>query len=272
MVTSLLAFFVSQQPTCCPPTMAEFATDPAFVVLHLAPLPFHFVAQTGKNATFGVDGEKEGTGFFVPAEKGNHVGIVLIHEWWGLNDYIRKTAESLHAKTGYAVLAVDLYEGKVATTGADAGKFMQEVDSTRAKAVVKAAVKALRSGSLGSRSTKIGSVGYCFGGGWAYNTAVEGSRGVQACVMYYGMPDTSPLALSELKAPVMFVHPKRDQFINDGVVKRFEAAMKSIKNPFETYHYDADHAFANPSNPRFNKEAAADAEKHELAFFKKYLG
>ena len=252
--------------------MAQFANDPEFVAMHLAPIPFRFEPTDGHNTTYSVPGQEKANAYFVPASKGNHVGIVLVHEWWGLNDYICKTAESLHEKTGYAVLAVDLYEGKVAKTPGDAGKFMQGVDPNRAKAEVKAAVAALRSGALGSKVTKVGSVGYCFGGGWSYNTAVEGSTGVQACVVYYGMPDLSPAALASLKAPVMFVHPKKDQWINDEVVSKFESAMKAKHHPFEMYHYDADHAFANPSNPKFNKAASADAEKHELAFFKKYLG
>ena len=95
--------------------MADFAKDPAFMALHVAPLPFHFEPVSGHSATFKDAKGKNSTGFFVDANKGNHVGIILVHEWWGMNDYIKKTAEALHEKTGYAVLAVDLYEGKIAT-------------------------------------------------------------------------------------------------------------------------------------------------------------
>lgn len=254
--------------------MDAFAKDPTFVAMHLPPVPVHFVPVAGRNLKFKDANGKAAAGYYVPPASGAKAAVILVHEWWGLNDYIRKTAEELHEKTGYAVLAVDMYEGKVATTQDTAGRYMAAANANeaRGRAIVKGAVRTLKAGGLGFKAAKIGSVGYCFGGGWSFTTAIEGGKDVNASVVYYGMPDTSPKSMAAIKAPVLFIHPRKDQWITDEVVTRFESAMKAAKLPYETHHYDTDHAFANPSNPKFDRGAAADAMSHELAWFKKYLG
>lgn len=266
----LSATAVTAPKSCCA-NMGEFASDPAFVAAHLAPRPMRFAPTEGHAVSIPVKG-KAAAGFFVPASKGKSVAVIMVHEWWGMNDYIRREAERLHDKTGYAVLAVDLYEGKVATDEKEAGQLMGQVDATRAKSIVGSAVNSLKTGTFGIRAKKLGTVGFCFGGGWSYQTAVAGGKNVNACVMFYGMPDTSPAALSALKAPVLMVHAKKDQWINDKVVGDFEAAMKKVKKPLTVLHYDAAHGFANPSNPIYDQKSADDAWAHTVAFYKKTLG
>lgn len=209
--------------------------------------------------------------FWVKPKNGSRVDIVLVHEFWGLNDYIKRLAEQLNDETNYGVLAVDLYEGKVATDAKVAGEYMQAVDSGRATAIVRGAVTGLKKGTFGSKAAKIGTLGFCFGGGWSFNTAVQGGANVQACVMFYGMPDTSAEAMAKLKAPVLMIHAKKDQWINDEVVSKFQAAMKAAGHSLEVVHYDAYHAFANPSNPHYDKADGDDAMRRTLAFFKAHL-
>jgi len=256
--------------SCC--DMAMFANDPAFISAHFAPLPVTFKLKEGSTVSFSDAHGKTASGFWVAPAPGAKAAVIMVHEFWGLNDYIRREAERLHDETGYAVLAVDLYEGKTSTNAQEAGKLMQGVDKVRAAAIVKGAVKSLKTGAFGFRAKKIGSVGYCFGGGWSEQTAIEGGKDVNASVMYYGMPDTSPEAMSKLKAPVLFIRATNDRWINAEVEAKFTAAMSAAHKPYGVLNYDADHAFANPSNPKYNEKAAKDAHEHELDFFKKLLG
>src|SRR5204863_418424 len=101
--------------------MAHFAADPAFIAAHAAPARLKFKPHDGSMVVFKTPGA-EGHGFFVPAAKGNRTAILVFQEWWGLNDYIKRESERLHDELGSAVLAVDMYDGKVATTAEDAGK------------------------------------------------------------------------------------------------------------------------------------------------------
>lgn len=269
-ILALTALALAQQrdaPNCC--GMEAFLTDSKFVAIHGKPVARKFQAQVGKKVTYRDTAGHETKGFYVPPKTGAKAALVMIHEWWGLNQNIEAEAERIHGLTGYAVLAVDLYEGKVATTPEDAGRFMREVNADRAKAIVKAAVGALKKGDFGFRAAKIGTVGFCFGGGWSFQTAVQGGPQVNACAIFYGMPDNS--AIPTISAPVIFIHPKRDQWITDSVVSTFVAEMRKNGKAVEAYHYDADHAFANPSQQAYNKQAAAAAWAKTLAFFKRNL-
>ncbi len=251
--------------------MAEFLSDPAFMAMHLTPLRINYQPKEGKNVSLPIAGGKPMTGFYVGPKEGAHSAIIMVHEFWGLNDHIKKTAEMLHDQTGYAVLALDMYDGQVASTREDAGKFMSAVKNDRGDAIVRAAVAGLKSGALGFRPQTIGTIGYCFGGGWSFKTAVQGGKNINACVMYYGMPDMAPTALAAVKAPVLFVHPTKDRWITAKVAQDFKVAMGKLKKSVEVLHYDADHAFANPSNPQYDAKNANDALAKTLAFYKKHL-
>jgi carboxymethylenebutenolidase len=170
------------------------------------------------------------------------------------------------------VLAVDLYEGKIGKTAQEASTLMANVDKGRCTAIVAGAVADLKKGDLGLKFARIGTVGYCFGGGWSHETAIQGGKNVQACVMYYGMPDVAPTALAKLKAPVLMIHATQDQWINQKVVDGFQEAMDKAGKSLRVLHYDAAHAFANPSNPKYDKPAADAAYAEVLAFYKKNLG
>jgi carboxymethylenebutenolidase len=249
--------------------MAQFVDDPAFTAAHLAPAPIRLQAKDGKMVAFATSGV-EGHGFFVPAKKGNSTAILVFHEWWGLNDYVKREAEALHNELGAAVLAVDLYDGKVTADPKEAGKLMQSMDQTRGIALVHGAIDALENGKL-AKAKGLGTIGWCFGGGWSHRAAIEGGAAVKACVIYYGMPSTSQADLARLKAPVLMFWGTQDGFINAKVVSDFEAAMNKAGKPLKTQSFNAVHAFANPSNPKFDKAATATSHAETLAFFRKNL-
>jgi len=279
MLIALLGSLVLSGPghpqgrtNCCGGDMTPFLTDPSFLAAHLTPKEYTYKGKDGSSITIKDANGKDAGAFYVAPAPGNKTAIIMVHEFWGLNEFIKQEAQKVHDATGYAVLAVDLYEGKVGKTAQEARQYMSSVDKTRATAIVSGAVKDLKRGDLGVRFGKIGTVGFCFGGGWSHETAIQGGKNVQACVVYYGMPDLQPSELAKLKAPVLMIHATKDQWINDKVVSDFQSAMKSSGKSLEVLHYDANHAFANPSNPIYDKKSADDAFEHVIAFYKKNLG
>lgn len=251
--------------------MEQFAKDKEFHAAHTM-READGTKLSGKDVEIAV-GDGKAKAYWVAPKEGHDQSVLMIHEWWGLNANIRETADKLNSKCGYGVLAIDLYEGKVAKDADEAGKFMGAVDNKKASATVNAALRALKAGVDGSKpSLKLGTIGFCFGGGWSHKAAIMGGADVKACVVFYGMPSTAPGELERLKAPVFFVAAKQDKWINKGVVDGFKSAMESAGKSVEVSEYDADHAFANPTSQSYKSEAAQDAWDKTFAFFKKNLG
>jgi len=203
-----------------------------------------------------------------PDGKGPFPAIIMIHEWWGLNNHIKQTADKL-VKEGYVVFAVDLYKGKIATNPDEANRFMGEVKQDESIAVLNSAYKWLKKYPA-SKEMKVGSIGWCFGGGYSLQAALNLPK-IDADVIYYGMLESDPKVLSKLKGPVLGIFANQDGWINTKMVNEFETGLKAAKVSASINRYDADHAFANPSNPKYNEAAASDAWGKTLAFFKQNL-
>jgi carboxymethylenebutenolidase len=202
--------------------------------------------------------------------KGALPGIIVIHEWWGLNDNIRSMADQL-AGQGYAALAVDLYGGQSAQNAAGARKLMQAVfmHPEAARDNLRQAYAYLHDHE---HAPRIGVIGWCFGGGWSLQTALMFPDQLNAAVMYYGQPVDDVAELSKLKVPLMGFFGEEDQGITVKDVQAFEKALRAAKVNAEIHEYpNAGHAFANPSGERYRPVAAADAWKRTLAFFARYL-
>jgi carboxymethylenebutenolidase len=192
----------------------------------------------------------------LPAGPGPHPGVIVIHEWWGLNDHIRHWADRL-AADGYAAVAVDLYGGGVATTPEAAMALMKAVDESKARAIVTAAHTFLVEDAR-VKAPKTGSIGWCFGGGWSLQTALAVPE-LDAAVVYYGRPITDPAALAPLGARVLGVFGSKDASIPASVVDGFESALRTAGKDARVLRYDAEHAFANPSSARYDAPAATAA-------------
>jgi carboxymethylenebutenolidase len=264
-----LMLFAQAGKSCCAPTStAEFAmlaSDEKFRSAHLEPIPFTFVSEGGKNIAFKTADGIDAKAFEIRSTKETKSYVFMIHEWWGLNDYIKQEAEKLQKELGSVnVIALDLYDGKVAATQQEAGKYMGEAKEERIRTISRGALA-----YVGSKA-KVATIGWCFGGGWSLQAALMAGRQTSACVMYYGMPETDIEKLKAMHGPVLGIFAKKDGWINPEKVKEFESNMKKVARKLTVKMYDADHAFANPSNPKFDKEAAADAHTAVLAFLKKY--
>jgi carboxymethylenebutenolidase len=195
-------------------------------------------------------------------------GVVVIHEWWGLNDHIRHFSDRL-AADGYAALAVDLYGGKVATTPDQAMTMMKAVDDAKARAILGAAHRFLAEDPR-VKANKRGVIGWCFGGAWSLQQALM-QPDLDAAVIYYGRLETDPKVLAKIGAPVLGVFGDQDKGIPPAAVEEFAAAMKQAGESLELHRYDAPHAFANPSSAHYDAKAAEDAWGHVRVFFAEHL-
>jgi carboxymethylenebutenolidase len=210
-------------------------------------------------------GRKVEAALAVPA-KTPAPSVLLVHEWWGLNDQMKTMAREF-ANEGFLALAVDLYEGKVASDPTTAQNLMQAVDPAKAIETLSVWVRWLKKDS---RSTgKVGTVGWCFGGGWSLNASI--ANPVDATVIYYGYLERSADDLKGLKGPVLGHFAEQDQWINKAMVDGFEARMKQAGKSLEDYRYSANHAFANPTGQNYDKEDAQTAWRRTLAFLRKNL-
>jgi len=193
--------------------------------------------------------------------------ILLVHEWWGLNNQIKSVASEF-ANQGYAALAVDLYQGKVADTRDGARNLMQSVDPEVATETLNIWVKRLREDARAG--AKLATIGWCFGGGWSLNASLAAP--VDATIVYYGRVNKMAEELSALKGPVLGHFATQDKWINKQMVSGFESAMDAAGKSYSTYWYDAQHAFANPTSARYDAEDAALAWQRTLDFLKQHLG
>lgn len=215
-----------------------------------------------------IDGRKE---FFVEpfddAPEGEKFpGVVMIHEWWGLNENIKEMARGL-AGHGYKVLAVDLYKGKIATTTPDAIKYRADTSLEETTRILREAVRFLRE----QNSDKVASLGWGYGGEKSLELALSGEP-LDATVIYYGQLVTEPQRLSLIKWPVLGIFGDEDKTIPVETVETFENVLNSAGITNEIYRYPGvGHALANPSRGNYAPDETKDAWAKTLAFLKKSL-
>ena len=202
-----------------------------------------------------------------PVQK-NAPTILLIHEWWGLNNQIKVMAAEF-AKLGYIAVAVDMYDGEVASTPKEAMSLMKGVTPESGTDTVTAWIDWLKNHE---RSTgKVATLGWCFGGGWSLNASLANK--VDATVIYYGRVNKTAEQLATLSSPVLGHFGTKDKSINKEMVNGFlKAATEAGKDKqILTYWYNAGHAFANPTGARYDEADAALAWERTQVFLKAHL-
>ncbi len=230
--------------------------------------PYHARAQAAtleQVSTTTPDGRTVQASLALPDAR-SAPGVLLIHEWWGLNDQI-KTVAAEFARLGYAALAIDLYDGQAATDPETAKKLIDSVKPEAAKQTLAAWIGWLR--AHGATTEKLGAVGWCFGGGWSLRGSLAAP--VDASVIYYGNVALPAAELAALKGPVLGHFANKDNYINRPMVEAFEAEMKIAEKPLVTHWYEAEHGFANPTSARYDQADAALAWERTTAFFKQNL-
>lgn len=245
---------------------AMLAADKKFVMSHPVPLKYHYQSKLGKEVTYKTPDGQTAKGFLFQSPNPKAGYLLVIHEWWGLNDWVKKESEKLFTDLGNVnVLDLDLYDGKVATTREEAGALMQGVKDDRARAIISGALA-----YTGSKA-RIATIGWCFGGGWSLQASLMAGNRAEACVMYYGMPEQDVNKLKTLHAEVLGNFANKDQWITPKVVAKFEADMKTAGKKVTVHGFDADHGFANPSNPIYDSEATKEAYSYTIQFLKSKL-
>lgn len=207
------------------------------------------------------------SGYLAKPASGSGKGVIVIQEWWGLNDNITGIADRFAAE-GFMALAPDMYHGTLATEPDEAGKLLMALDFARAEKDLRGAVTYLKDASGGA----VGTVGFCMGGALSLFAACNSPGDVGACADFYGGHPAIQYNFGGLKTPVLGIWAEHDDFVNPSL-PRIEEGIKGAGVEYESKVYPGTaHAFFNDTNKDgFNKEAADDAWQRTLAFYRKHL-
>lgn len=242
------------------------ASTASFAMMHDNPLAYTVADPLGKPVSFKAADGTTAMGYEIRSKKKSNKWLFVIQEWWGLNDYIKKESETFYNDLGDVnVIALDLYDGKIAATADSAMKLIQSAKTERLESIIKGAI------AYAGTDAKIYTVGWCFGGMWSLQSTLLAGKQAAGCVMYYGRPENNIEKLKTLNCDVIGFFGNKDRSPSPEVVNKFEADMQTAGKKLISHKYDAGHGFANPSNPVFNKEAAADAHAKAVAFLKERM-
>jgi len=206
------------------------------------------------------------TAYVARPETDSSAAVLLIQEWWGINDHIRDIA-GRYAGEGFLCIAPDLYRGKVVKDAQEAARLMQDLAIEDGMETIR---ETIAEAKQAYKVQKLGITGYCMGGTYALRAACEIPEFAAAAPFYGDIPPHN--VLKNLKAPTLFIAGKRDGWINAEKVSALKDAAGKYNLPVEVVVYDADHAFFNDTRPEvYNAEAAADAWKRVLDLFRKQL-
>jgi carboxymethylenebutenolidase len=195
-----------------------------------------------------------------------NAAVILIHEWWGINDHILDIA-GRYAKEGYLCVAPDLFRGRVAKDPQEASALMQALDIKDGMETIQ---KAIQETERVYEAQRFGITGYCMGGTFALRASCEISELAASAPFYGDIPEDK--VLQELSVPTLFIAGNKDSWITPAKVNSLREAARTHSLPVEIVAYDADHAFFNNTRPEvYNASAAADAWKRVLGFFRKHL-
>lgn len=223
-----------------------------------------------QNVTFVSAGETVHGVLYRPAGAGPFPAIVVIHEWWGLNDWVKQQAQ-MFAEHGYVALAVDLYRGQVATDPEMAHELMRALQQDRGVRYLASSVAYLKTLSY-VNANRLGAVGWCMGGSFAMQLAIA-APSLRAVAINYGALETEPAQLKKIHAAILGNFGALDRGITPQDVHDFAAEMQKIGHPVDVKEYpDAGHAFQNPANKTGYRAAdTVDADRRMFAFFARYL-
>ena len=273
LVVLLLLFpsiLYAQQKSCCSHSASEnfamLSKDKNFETAHLSPLPLEFTPEKGAMITFESTDGKTANAFEIKSDSATNNWIFVFHEWWGLNDYIKREAERISNEVPAAnVLAIDLYDGQTTDKAEKAQEIMQGIDDKRARAIIQGAIN--RAGD----KAKIATIGWCFGGTWSLQASIMAGNQAAACVIYYGYPETDTEKLKSLQCGVLGIYGTKDNWITPALVTAFEKNLKDLNKKVIIKNFDAVHAFANPSNPEYDKNASIQANQLAIAYLRSRL-
>ncbi|MFZ6052097.1 dienelactone hydrolase family protein [Halocola ammonii] len=240
---------------------AALSDDDSFKTSHLEPEDFVLQDRMGEDITFECADGKDGMAYFIESEEPSDKYLFVFQEWWGLNDHIREKAEKYYKDLDNVnVMCLDLYDGKTTTDREKAGELMQNADEKRIRTIIEGAIDHV------GADAEVATLGWCFGGGWSLQATIILEEQAAGCVVYYGMPEKDMSRIEEIETEVLGIFAKKDGWITPEVVGNFEEKMEEAGKSLTVHFFDADHAFANPSNPVYDKEATEEAYDLSISF------
>jgi carboxymethylenebutenolidase len=241
------------------------------VVLALLLLSVDVFAAQGREVTYKSGNDTVRGMLYQPPNANSKVpGIVVIHEWWGLNDWVKEQASKL-ADQGYVTLTVDLYRGKSTSNPEEAHELMRGLQQDRAVRDLLAAADYLRS-QKNVDPAKVGAIGWCMGGGMAFQLAVNDPK-LKAVVINYGATSDDPNTLKKINAAFLGIFGGQDRGISPQDSKKFAEEMEKLGKTGQIRIFpDAGHAFENPNNKQgYRPQDAAEAWQLTTQFFDEHL-
>lgn len=220
-----------------------------------------------KTETMNLTTSREATTAHVARpESDTKAAVILIQEYWGINDHIRDIA-GRYANEGFLCIAPDLYRGKLAKDPTEASQMMQGLAIEDGMEIIR---QAIAEAKRIYHVERVAITGYCMGGTFALRAACQINELAAAAPFYGDIPEEN--VLKNLRVPTLFIAGKRDAWINAAKVKQLTEAARKYNLPLEVVTYDADHAFFNDTRPGvYDPEAAADAWRRVLELFRKHL-
>jgi len=241
------------------------ATTPAFANMHPDVRKANQEPLLGSMIQYKTSDGLMANGYFIPSKKKSKKWLIVIQEWWGLNDNIKHEADKYSKDLqDMNILAVDMYDGKVAAKADSAAKIMRSVNMDRLTNIIRGAI------TLAGDKASIYTVGWCFGGMWSLQSAILAGSQAKGTVMFYGRPENDLEKLKSIQCDVIGFFGNLDRSPAPAMVTEFENNMKTAGKNLVTHKYEAGHGFANPSNPSFNADAAADSYSKAIAFLKSH--
>jgi carboxymethylenebutenolidase len=259
----------SQQQSCCAISahdqFVRMSQSIGFQEMHDIPKTLMIDSTKGKTIIYPNTDDIYSNAWLIEAKnKKSKKFVFVLHEWWGLNNFVKNEAIKLHeAMPDVNILCLDLYDGLIAFSRDSAAAYMGRLKTARAETIIKGAIAYV------GKKASVYTTGWCLGGGWSLQASLLAGKQAKGCVIYYGMPEQDVNKLKKLKTDVFCVHPTQDKWITQKVMDEFGAKMKIAGKRFMLQQYDADHAFANPSNTtNYKEDFAKDAFAKMVAFFR----
>jgi carboxymethylenebutenolidase len=242
--------------------MQAFALDLEFQNFHPKPIASTFEGL-GTMTTFATDDNATASAYLIRAKKKSNKWLFVYQEWWGLNEHIKSEAEKFYKDLNgqVNVMAMDMYDGKVATEPKDAGKYMSEAKEPRLNSIMKGAY------TFAGKKAKVANVGWCFGGSLSLKSALIGGKNNVGSVIYYGMPVRDVEQLKTLNSDVLGLFATETR-ISKEVIEDFAAKMKLAGKNLDYTIYDGVHGFSNPSNPKHDPALTAAAYSKAITYLK----
>lgn len=241
------------------------ASTSSFAAMHPSPKKINAADLMGKMIEFNVSDGVNAKGYFIPSKKKSKKWLIVIQEWWGLNENIKNEADKYFKDlSDMNVLAVDMYDGKVASTPDSAMKYSRGADPVRMANIIKGAIQ------HAGKDASIYTVGWCFGGMWSLQSGILAGSQAKGIVMFYGRPESNIEKLKSIQCDVIGFFGNLDRSPSPAMVTEFENNMKTAGKNLTTHKYEAGHGFSNPSNPSFNPAATEDSYTKAIAFLKSH--